>query len=108
MIQAVTISCATTQRTADTFLAAPTPMIEPVIVCVVDTGMPSQVAANSVIEPPVSAQKPCIGVSRVIFEPMVFTMRQPPASVPSRHRDLAGNHHPERHIEMRAQAALRI
>ena len=40
MIQAVTISCATTQRTADTFFAAPTPMIEPVIVCVVETGMP--------------------------------------------------------------------
>ena len=58
-------------------------MIEPVIVCVVDTGMPSQVAANSVAEPPASAQKPCIGVSRVMFEPMVFTMRQPPISVPS-------------------------
>ena len=53
------------------------------MVWVVDTGMPSQVAANSVIAPPVSAQKPCIGVSRVIFEPMVFTMRQPPISVPS-------------------------
>ena len=33
--------------------------------------------------PPVSAQKPCIGVSRVIFEPIVLTMRQPPNSVPS-------------------------
>ena len=33
--------------------------------------------------PPVSAQKPCIGVRRVIFEPMVWTMRQPPNSVPS-------------------------
>jgi hypothetical protein len=39
-------------------LAAPTPMMQPVMVCVVDTGMPSQVAANNVIEPPVSAQKP--------------------------------------------------
>ncbi len=58
-------------------------MIAPVIVWVVDTGTPSQVAANNVIEPPVSAQKPCIGVSRVILEPMVFTMRQPPASVPA-------------------------
>jgi hypothetical protein len=38
---------------------------------------------NSVMAPPVSAQKPCIGVSRVIFEPIVFTMRQPPNSVPS-------------------------
>ena len=58
-------------------------MMQPVMVWVVETGMPSQVAANSVIEPPVSAQNPCIGVSRVIFEPIVFTMRQPPTSVPS-------------------------
>ena len=83
MIQAITMLLATLQRTADILRAAPTPMIAPVIVWVVDTGMPSQVAANSVIAPPVSAQKPCIGVSRVIFEPMVFTMRQPPISVPS-------------------------
>ena len=34
-------------------------------------------------EPAVSAQEPCIGVSRVIFEPMVLTMRQPPAIVPA-------------------------
>ena len=40
MIQAITISWATAQRTADTFFAAPTPMIEPVIVWVVETGMP--------------------------------------------------------------------
>ena len=83
MIQAMTISLATLQRTADTRFAAPTPMMQPVMVCVVETGMPSSVAANSMIEPPVSAQKPCIGVSRVIFDPIVFTMRQPPASVPS-------------------------
>ena len=56
MIQAITISLATLQRTADTRLAAPTPMMQPVMVCVVETGMPSQVAVNSVIEPPVSAQ----------------------------------------------------
>ena len=36
-----------------------------------------------VIAPPVSAQKPWAGVSRVILEPMVCTMRQPPASVPA-------------------------
>ena len=82
-IQANTMLFATLQRTADTFRAAPTPMIAPVMVWVVETGMPSQVATNSVIAPPVSAQKPCTGVSRVIFEPMVFTMRQPPISVPS-------------------------
>src|SRR3954471_22884808 len=38
---------------------------------------------NRVAAPPVSAQKPCIGVSLVIRNPMVRTMRQPPISVPS-------------------------
>src|SRR5476649_780851 len=83
MIHAVTISLATVQRTADIFFAAPTPMIAPVMVCVVDTGMPRLVAANSITEPAVSAQAPCVGVSRVIFEPMVLTILQPPAIVPA-------------------------
>src|SRR5689334_6946717 len=55
----------------------------PVMVWVVETGTPSQVAMNSVAAPPVSAQKPCIGVSFVMRSPMVRTMRQPPISVPS-------------------------
>src|ERR1041384_1376534 len=80
---ATTMLLATFQRTAETLRAAPTPTIDPVIVCVVDTGMPRYVAPNSVIAPPVSAQKPCIGVRRVIFDPIVFTMRHPPISVPS-------------------------
>jgi hypothetical protein len=83
MTHAVTMLLATFQRTAETLRAAPTPTIDPVIVCVVDTGTPRYVAPNSVIAPPVSAQKPCIGVRRVIFEPIVCTMRQPPNSVPS-------------------------
>ena len=58
-------------------------MIEPVMVCVVETGMPKWVATNSMTEPAVSAHTPCIGVSRVIFDPMVLTIRQPPASVPA-------------------------
>ena len=49
MIQAMTMLPAMPQRTAETRRAAPTPMIAPVIVCVVETGMPSQVAANSVM-----------------------------------------------------------
>ncbi len=73
---------ATFQRTADMRRDAPTPTIAPVIVWVVETGMPPILARNRVIAPPVSAQKPCAGVSRVIFEPIVWTMRQPPASVP--------------------------
>ena len=35
------------------------------------------------IAPPVSAQKPPTGFSLVIFCPIVFTIRQPPNSVPS-------------------------
>ena len=58
-------------------------MIAPVMVCVVDTGMPSPVATNSMIAPPVSAQQPPTGFSFVIFCPMVLTMRQPPNAVPS-------------------------
>ena len=38
---------------------------------------------NRVIAPPVSAQKPCAGVSRVIFDPMVWTIFHPPSNVPS-------------------------
>jgi len=38
----------------------------PVMVCVVDTGMPSMVAPNKVIAPPVSAQKPPTGRSLVM------------------------------------------
>src|SRR4051812_31826634 len=80
--QAQTILPATPQRTADIFCAEPTPTIAPVMVCVVDTGTPSAVATNSVIAPPVSAQKPPTGLSLVIFWPMVLTMRQPPNNVP--------------------------
>ena len=56
----------------------------------------------------VSAQKPCTGVRRVICEPMVWTMRQPPNSVPSAIAGLAGDHHPERHVEFAAEMPLRI
>src|SRR3984885_3543850 len=55
----------------------------PEMVCVVETGTPIKVAMNRVAAPPVSAQKPCIGVSLVIRNPMVRTIRQPPIRVPS-------------------------
>jgi phosphate/sulfate permease len=71
---AMTMLPAMFQRTAETFRAAPTPMIAPVMVWVVDTGMPSQVARNNVIAPPISAQKPCIGLRRVMREPIVRTI----------------------------------
>ena len=81
--QAAMMLPATPQRTARTRCALPTPMIEPVIVCVVDTGIPKYVAMKSEIAPPVSAAKPPIGFSLVMRWPMVFTMRQPPKSVPN-------------------------
>src|SRR5216684_6175244 len=81
--QAYTIELATFQRTAETRRAAPTPTMAPVMVWVVETGTPSQVAMNSVAAPPVSAQNPCIGVSLVMRNPMVRTIRQPPIRVPS-------------------------
>ena len=81
-IHAHTMLPATPQRTADAPRVVPTPTIAPVIVCVVDTGMPKCVARNSVIAPPVSAQKPPTGFSLVIVWPIVFTMRQPPNIVP--------------------------
>ena len=81
-IQAQTMLPATPQRTALARCAEPTPTMAPVMVWVVETGMPSAVARNNVSAPPVSAQKPPTGRSLVIFYPIVRTMRQPPNSVP--------------------------
>ena len=83
MIQAQTILEAKPQRTDEARFAVPAPIIAPVIVCVVDTGMPKLEAMNRVMAPAKLAQAPCIGESLVIFEPMVFTMRQPPNIVPN-------------------------
>ena len=49
MIQAVITFCATPQRTAEARLAVPAPITDPVIVCVVDTGMPSAEAMKITI-----------------------------------------------------------
>ena len=78
-----TIRPAMPHRTAESRAYDPTPMIAPVMVCVVLTGTPRAVAANSEIAPAVSAANPPTGCSRVIFDPMVWMIRQPPASVPS-------------------------
>src|SRR3972149_3107564 len=82
-IQAHTIRPASPHRTAEKRCTDPTPTIEPVMVWVVLTGTPSAVAAKIAPAPAVSAQNPCTGLSLVRREPMVFTMRQPPASVPA-------------------------
>src|SRR6266566_2822160 len=81
--QAQTILRATPHFTADSLRVAPTPIMAPVIVWVVETGMPASVAPKRVIAPAVSAQKPPTGFSFVIFEPIVCTIRQPPESVPN-------------------------
>ncbi|MNC97860.1 hypothetical protein D3C83_156540 [compost metagenome] len=54
----------------------------PVIVCVVLMPTPIAVAVAMATAAPVSAAKPPIGCSFVIFDPIVLMMRQPPLSVP--------------------------
>src|SRR5690348_93501 len=72
----------TPQRTALSRLVAPTPMMEPVMVWVVLTGMPRASVMNRVMAPAVSALTPSKAVTLVIRLPMVLTMRQPPSMVP--------------------------
>ena len=81
-IHAQTMLPASPQRTAESLCAEPTPTMAPVMVWVVDTGMPASEAKVSVMAPPVSAQKPPTGLILVSRCPMVLTMRQPPRSVP--------------------------
>ena len=71
IIQAHTMRRATPQRTADKRWTAPTPIIAPVMVCVVLTGMPARAVPQRVIAPALSAQNPPNGLSLVIFDPMV-------------------------------------
>ena len=99
-IQAQTIRPATPQRTADSRLIEPTPMIAPVMVCVVLTGTPRWVAVKSEIAPAVSAAKPPTGCSLVIFEPIVWMIRQPPDSVPSAIAACAARIDPERNRQL--------
>ena len=94
-IHAQTMRPATPQRTADRRRIDPTPMIAPVIVWVVLTGTPRCVAVNSEIAPAVSAAKPPTGCSLVIFDPIVWMMRQPPDSVPERDRGVRQQDHPQ-------------
>src|SRR6267143_715943 len=67
--QAHTILPATRHLTADRRVVDPTPAIAPVIVCVVDTGIPAAVAPNKVIAPAVSAQKPPTGRGETSYPP---------------------------------------
>ncbi len=81
--QAHTTRRARPQRTADMRWAAPTPTIPPVMVWVVDTGMPLAEAKNSMPAAALSAHTPPIGWSRVSLVPMVRTIFHPPNMVPS-------------------------
>lgn len=81
-IQAHNKLMVTPQRTALRRLVAPTPMIDPVMVCVVETGIPKFETVNKVNAPAVSAQTPSSGVTLVILVPMVLTIFQPPNKVP--------------------------
>src|SRR5678816_2843175 len=82
-IQAQTMRPATPHFTADNLRVAPTPTIDPVIVCVVETGVPVSVTYASVNAAALSAQNPPTGLSFVILVPIVRTIRQPPESVPN-------------------------
>src|SRR5207244_13402349 len=73
---------ATPHLTADSRLVVPTPTIAPVIVCVVETGIPACAVKNSVAAAADSALIPATGCSFVMREPMVCTIRHPPAAVP--------------------------
>ena len=63
-------------------LVAPTPMMEPVMVWVVDTGILKCSVRKRVIAPAVSAATPSNGVTLVMRVPMVFTIFHPPLIVP--------------------------
>ena len=76
-IHAHTMLPATPQRTVEMLRVEPTPTIAPVMVCVVETGMPMAVARKSVMAPPVSAQKASAvrwGVAGNIVWAWIFTI----------------------------------
>ena len=81
-IQATSNCLVTPQRTADRRFTEPTPIIEPVITCVVLTGILKISVKNSVNALEVCAQKPSRGVIFVILFPIVLIIFQPPVSVP--------------------------
>src|SRR5271157_2618615 len=83
IIQAQTMRRATPHLTVDAPLVAPDPMTAPLTMCVVLTGIALREAAMIVAAEAVSIEKPCTGSSRVILNPRVRTIRQPPKEVPS-------------------------
>src|SRR2546422_6057638 len=80
--QAHTTRLAIPHRTAPKRWVVPTPTIAPVMVWVVETGMPAWAVKNRVKAAASSALIPATGLSLVIREPMVWTIRHPPNRVP--------------------------
>ena len=72
-------------RTADSLRVAPTPMMAPVMVCVVETGMPKPVAMNSVIAPPGLGAKAADRLE--LGDPHAHGLHDPPAAEQRAERD---------------------
>ena len=107
---AQTIRPATPQRTAESLRVAPTPMIAPVMVWVVDTGIPSAVARNSVIAPPGLGAEPADGLQ--LGDLLPHRLDDPPAAEQRAQRDrgVAGEDDPERDVgtlEIRSERSVR-
>src|SRR3954452_18757868 len=82
--QAMTMLPATFQRTAESRLVEPTPMIAEVIVWVVEIGaFSTRALKNSTELATVSAAKPSAGPRSMILRPRVRMIRPPPAYVPA-------------------------
>ena len=81
--QAQAIRAVIPHRTAETRWLEPTPMIAPLITCVVETGSPRCEAARMVTAALVSAANPWIGFRSMIFVPIVLMIRTPPTIVPA-------------------------
>ncbi len=83
-------------------------MIAPVMVCVVETGSPKAVAAKRVSAPPVSGAEALH--RREPRDLRAHRVDNPPAAEQrtQRHGRLAGQDHPERHVEGARGAAVRV
>src|SRR3954453_24160217 len=87
-------------RTADSRRVAPTPMIDAVVIFVVDTGTANTVAAVTMtLDATACAAKPPEGVSWLIRRPMVRMMQKPPGVSAGADRRCGGQDDPERAVE---------
>src|SRR5215217_8519513 len=71
------------QATARRFFTVPTPIMAPLIACVVLIGTPNRVAISITVPAAVSAANPWAASSLTNLKPIVLTIRKPPAAVPS-------------------------